>query len=220
MSKQLSGQRPPVKQAQRRERREGIRRRDQEQVAAKRKRNIIIAIIIACVVIVGAVVGTIALFGGLSPSDNNGVSTKGASQLAPPIDNVQCNVNEQLAFHVHAHVSMYIDGQNIPLPAQIGITNTCFYWLHTHDTSGIIHIESPIETTFTLGTFLKLWRHEFSQLQYQNQLSSTEGWKVYIDGKPYTGDFNTIALKPHTLITLAYNSPNVSPDTVYNWGGL
>lgn len=220
MSKQLSGQRPPVKQAQRRERRQEIRRRDQEQVAAKSKRNVIIAIIVACIVIIGCVVGTIALLGGLSPAPNNGISTTGSSQLAPPVGNIQCNVNEQLAFHIHAHLSIYINGQNIPLPAQIGITNTCFYWLHTHDTSGIIHMESPIQTTFTLGTFLQLWREQFSQLQYLNQLSATDGWKVYIDGKPYSGDFNKIALKPHELITLAYNSPNISPDTVYNWGGL
>jgi hypothetical protein len=220
MSKQVSGQRQPVRQTQRRERREEIRRRDQEQIATKRKRNIIIAGIIAGVVIIGAVVGAIALFGGLSPSTNNNISTTGTSQTAPPIGNVQCNVNEQLAFHIHAHLSIYIDGQSVALPAQIGITNTCYYWLHTHDTSGIIHMESPIQTIFTLGTFLQLWRHQFSQLQYQNQLSSTEGWKVYIDGKPYTGDFNKIELKAHELITLAYNSPNVKPDTVFNWGQL
>jgi len=220
MSKQVSGQRQPVRQAQRRERREEMRRRDQEQIATKRKRNIIITMVIVCVVIIGAVVGAIALFGGLSPSTNNNISTTGTSQMAPPVNNVQCNVNEQLAFHIHAHLSMYIDGQSVPLPGQIGITNTCYYWLHTHDASGIIHMESPIQTTFTLGTFLQLWRHEFSQLQYQNQLSSTEGWKVYIDGKPYTGDFNKIDLKAHELITLAYNSPNVKPDTVFNWGQL
>ncbi len=220
MSKQLNGQRPPVRQAQRREHREEMRRRDQAQVEAKRKRNIMITIVISCIVIVGAVVGTIALFGGLSPAPNNGISTTGSNQLAPPIDNVQCNVNEQLAFHIHAHLSMYINGQSIPLPALIGITNTCFYWVHTHDTSGIIHIESPIQAKFTLGTFLQLWREQFSQLQYQNQLSSTEGWKVYIDGKPFNGDFNKIELKAHELITLAYNSPNIKPDTVFNWGQL
>jgi hypothetical protein len=220
MSKQLSGQRPPVKQAQRRERREEMRRRDQAQVAANQKRKVIIAII-AGFLVLGGIIGAIALFGGFSSSSpNNGISTTGSSQLAPPVNNVQCNVNEQLAFHIHMHLSTYINGQNVALPAQIGITNTCFYWLHTHDTTGIIHIESPVQDKFTLGTFLQLWREQFSQLQYPNQLSSTEGWKVYIDGKPYNGDFNQIELKAHQLITLAYNSPNVQPDTVYNWGQL
>lgn len=220
MSKQLSGQRSPVRQAQRRERREETRRREQAQVAAKQKRKIIIISVIASIAVIGAIIGIIALSGNFSPSPNNGVSTTGSSQLAPAVNNIQCNINEQLAFHIHAHLSIYINGQNVPLPANVGITNTCFYWVHTHDTSGIIHIESPVQDKFTLGTFFQLWREQFSQLQYPNQLSSTEGWKVYIDGKPYSGDFNQIELKAHQLITLAYNSPNVQPDTVYNWGQL
>ena len=44
--------------------------------------------------------------------------------------------------------------------------------------------------------------------------------QAYVDGKPYKGDFHKIPLKAHTLITLAYNSPNVKPDTTYNWNGL
>ena len=67
MSKQLSGQRPPVKQAQRRERREEMRRRDQAQVAANQKRKVIIAII-AGFLVLGGIIGAIALFGGFSSS--------------------------------------------------------------------------------------------------------------------------------------------------------
>ena len=219
MSKQLSGQRPPARQAQRRERPEEMWRRDLAQARAKQKRKALIVGSIATIAIIG-IIGAIAFFGGFSPSSNNEISTKGASQLAPTVDNTQCNVNEQLAFHIHVHLSTYINGQNVPLPALIGITNTCYYWLHTHDTSGIIHIESPVQDKFTLGTFFRLWREQFSQLQYQNQLSSTEGWQVYVDGKPYSGDFNQIELKAHQLITLAYNSPDIKPDTIYNWGQL
>ncbi len=172
MSKQLSGQRQPVRQTQRRERREEMRRQQQERLATKRKRKVIIKVFIACVV------------------------------------------------HNHAHLSIYIDGKNVPLPAQVGITNNCFYWLHTHDTTGVIHMEAPKPVKLTLGTFLQLWRDQFSRLQYQDQLSSTTGWTVYLDGKPYNGDFNKIELKSHELITLAYNSPNVKPDIVYSWNGL
>lgn len=215
MSKQLSGQCPPAKQTQRRERREEMQRRDQAQLAAKRRRNIMIIGIVICASIVGAVAGSMAFMSALSPSP-----TTNTNQLAPPVGNIQCDAAEQLAFHTHAHLSIYIDGKNVQLPAQVGITNTCFYWLHTHDATGIIHMESPKAIQLNLGTFLQLWRDRFSQLQYPNQLSSTAGWTVYIDGKPYHGNFNTIELKAHKLITLAYNSPNAQPDTVYNWNGL
>ena len=65
---------------------------------------------------------------------------------------------EQLAYHVHAHLQVFVDGQPRVLPAGIGIpqpvsqqtpegpfvgSGRCFYWMHTHTTDGIIHIESP-----------------------------------------------------------------------------
>ncbi|HKR74492.1 MAG TPA: hypothetical protein VJR94_10330, partial [Candidatus Nitrosocosmicus sp.] len=44
------------------------------------------------------------------------------------------------------------------VPAGIGIIpNECIFWLHTHDDSGIIHVEAPYETSFSLGQFLQVW---------------------------------------------------------------
>jgi hypothetical protein len=46
----------------------------------------------------------------------------------------------------------------IVVPGNIGIIpGKCIYWLHTHDDTGTIHIESPIEKTFTTGQFLNIW---------------------------------------------------------------
>jgi hypothetical protein len=216
MSKQLSDQCQPVRQTQHRESGEEIRHQQQEHFATKRKRKVMMKVVIACIAIVGSVVGYTSLMLTLFPPTN----TDSANQLAPPVGNIQCDATEQLAFHNHVHLSIYINGKNVSLPAAIGITDNCFYWLHTHDTRGIIHMEAPKSVTLTLGTFLQLWRDQFSQLQYQNQLSSTTGWTVYVDGEPYQGDFNKIELKSHELITLAYNSPNAKPDKVYNWNGL
>jgi hypothetical protein len=218
MTKQLSDQRPPVKQApQRQEQREKTRRQNMAQLATKRKRNFIIIGTVTCIIIVGVLIGITTTMNALSSSNN---ATSDVNQLAPPVDNIRCDAAEQLAFHIHAHISIYINGKDVPLPAQVGITNTCFYWLHTHDTSGVIHMEAPQVVTLHLGTFLKMWLDQFPQLQYPTQLSSTTGWKVYINGKPYNGNFNAIQLKAHELITLAYNTPNVVPDTVFNWNGL
>jgi hypothetical protein len=216
MAKQLTRQHQPVKQqTARRERREETRRQDQVRLATKRRRNIVIAAAIACVVVIGSVIGFTALTAKSSSSPS-----ASDTPLAPSVGNIRCDAAEQLAFHIHAHLSISIDGKAVPLPAQIGITNNCFYWMHTHDASGIIHMEAPKQVQLKLGTFLELWRQQFSQLQYQNQLSSTAGWTVYVNGKPYNGDFNDIVLAPHQLITLAYNSPNAKPDTTFNWGQL
>jgi len=142
----------------------------------------------------------------------------------PAVDGINCDRLEQTAYHVHAHVSIYISGQPFAIPQYVGIApdGSCFYWLHTHNTDGILHIEAPAKTTPTLGNFLDVWDSHFSTLGtgYPIQLADPSNWKVWVDGKPFTGNFRNIALQAHELITLAYNSPNVKPDTTYAWNGL
>lgn len=140
----------------------------------------------------------------------------------PPVNSISCDQGEHTEFHIHAHLTMYINGKPSLLPPGVGIAPdlSCFYWLHTHDSSGVIHIEAPKGASFTLNDFLQIWSSHFQSLGFPKELDSSKGWKVYVDGKPYTGDFRSIPLRAHTLITLAYNSPNIKPDTTFNWGGL
>jgi hypothetical protein len=68
------------------------------------------------------------------------------------IDNIKCEVIEHLTFHIHAHLDIFINGKPYIVPSQIGIVpNKCLYWMHTHDDTGVIHIESPENRNFTLG---------------------------------------------------------------------
>jgi hypothetical protein len=84
---------------------------------------------------------------------------------------VECHTFEQFAYHVHAHLFIYLDGVGRPVPALIGIPGgqsgfaSCYYWLHTHDQSGIIHIESPDRRTFTLGQFFDVWGEPLGRTQ-------------------------------------------------------
>ena len=140
----------------------------------------------------------------------------------PPVDGISCDSGEHPDVHIHANLTIYIDGKQTALPAGIGIApdNSCIYWLHTHNTDGMIHIEAPAGSSFTLNNFLDIWSGHFSQLGYPSELNQTAGWQVYMDGKPFTGDFHTIPLHAHTVITLAYHSPGVHPNTNINWNGL
>jgi len=216
MNKQVT--RRPKKQDLRKERRdEQIRREAERKRAEKRRRITIISVIVAVLVVAGAIV-TYVVYANSQPQSS-------AQQIVnpnyPPVDNVYCDKQEQTAFHIHAHLTMYINGQALPLPAQIGIASdqSCLYWLHTHDTTGVIHIEAPANHSFTLGDFLDEWSNQFSTLGYPPQLDQT-GWQVYVNGKPYNGDFHKIPLAAHTLITMAYNTSHVTPDATYNWNGL
>ncbi len=142
-----------------------------------------------------------------------------------PIDGVYCDANEQLSYHIHAYLQIYIDGANVPLSQGIGIapgtTPSCLYWLHTHDTSGVIHIESPTTRVYTLKQFFDIWQSfSSSTITYPTQLSSSTGWTIYVNGKQVTSDFSHLQLNAHDIITLGYNSPGIKPVTTYAWQGL
>jgi len=221
-----------TKQDRRRERREEQLRQAAAQRRARRRRTVI-GVIIGVVVVAVAIV-SFAVFANRNAQSSTTATqsvpttaptsvptnTDAQSSLAPAVDNVLCNSSEQLAYHIHAHLSIYINGKAVPVSEAIGINTSCIYWLHTHDTSGIIHIESPTQKTYTLGNFFDLWKQQFSQLQYPTQLDQSSGWQAYVNGKLYNGDFRTVPLQTHTLITLAYQSPGIKPDTVFNWGDL
>ena len=211
--------RPQTKQQRRQDRREE-QKRQQVVKAAGKNRRIIIGIISALVVVALAVTIYILAQQGTGPAGTTSIASDNPAY--PSIDGIPCQNNEQLNYHVHAHLTIYVNGQNFPLPTNLGIASdqSCFYWLHTHDSSGVIHIEAPSERTFTLNTFFQEWSARFPQMTYPTELDSTAGWVVYVDGKPYTGDFHSITLVAHKLITLAYNSPGIKPDTTYAWQGL
>jgi hypothetical protein len=147
-----------------------------------------------------------------------------ASTTAPgtKIDGViECAPLEQLAYHIHIHLQVYVDGQSRSIPAAIGLLgpvyeNTpygrfygaqkCYYWLHTHASDGIIHVESPTKRIYTLGIFFDEWRQPLSS----DQVATAHG-KVtaFLNGKPWTKSLRDIPLDPHNQIQLDVGSPIV-----------
>ena len=97
-----------------------------------------------------------------------------------PSTGVGCDASEQVVYHIHAHLSVFVNGAARQVPAAIGIpgaqaqntptgpfiaSGSCFYWLHTHAADGIIHIESPVQRTYTLGDFFDIWGQPLSTSQ-------------------------------------------------------
>jgi hypothetical protein len=212
MSKQVTRQ-----QSRQERRREEQRRREEERLrAAKAKRNFTIGAILGGVLVLAIAVSVYFFF--IAPSSNAQGQTS-TNPNFPPVDNISCDNLEQTAVHYHVHVTLYIKGSQVPIPQQVGIApdGSCYYWLHTHDTTGVVHIEAPRGRDFTLGNFFHIWGEQFPQLQYPLQLEQSSDWQVYLDGQRYKGDFHNMILKSHMLITLAYQSPGIQPDTTYNW---
>lgn len=224
--KGMTGQAQGQSQAQNRKpaSRAAQRSAKQQQRAQQLKDDRRAGLITLICILAAAVVGG-GLIGGLILYNNNNANTAVSAPVNPAypaVDGISCDAGEQLAYHIHAHVSIYIDGTRTSVPQDVGIApdGSCYYWLHTHDTSGVIHIESPTQKDYLLGNFFDEWSQRFSSLGYPSELDLTSGWQVWVDGKPYSGDFHNIPLTAHKLITLAYNSPGVKPDTTYAWNGL
>ena len=63
------------------------------------------------------------------------------------------------AYHIHSQLTIKLpDGTTAEVPPNIGISQKCMYWLHTHDPDGQLHVEAPDETLATLADFLEIWR--------------------------------------------------------------
>ncbi|KEO81911.1 hypothetical protein [Tumebacillus flagellatus] len=141
-------------------------------------------------------------------------SNEGTASAAPEIDNIACQSMEGATQHNHAHLAIFNNGQRVEVPANIGILpgNNCMYWLHTHDNTGELHIESPVSRDFTLGNFFDIWKQPLDQTHVLSY-SNGSPLKVYVDGKPFDGDPRTIQLKSHTMITLEVGPNFVEPAT-------
>ena len=95
-----------------------------------------------------------AVFGQDDQSNNNDTFRT----ISTNISGITCDKVEHLVYHNHTKLVIKIQNETQNIPAGIGIIpNDCIFWLHTHDDSGIIHVESPIKTAFSLDQFLKVW---------------------------------------------------------------
>jgi hypothetical protein len=169
-----------------------------------------------------------------------GVPVPTAADLAPgaagtgggSVDGIQCLGTEQLLFHIHAHLTIFVKGVARRVPFGIGITkgqvqNTpqgqfiggggCFYWLHTHAADGIVHIESPQQRTFTLGNFFDVWNQKLSPQQVGPAIGPVT---AFYNHQLYQGNPRDIPLNAHAQIQLNVGTPLIAPETVSFPGGL
>lgn len=125
--------------------------------------------------------------------------------------------------HFHPHLDILVDGKAVPVPANIGIdaTTGAMSELHTHDTSGVVHIESPAkDDRYTLGQLFVEWDVRLDRTHLGGLVSSGERTiAAYVDGKRFRGDPARIELLPHRQIALLYGTPKqqVDPPARYDF---
>ena len=152
-------------------------------------------------------------FPGTSPPD--GDSASGGQGQA--IGAIPCESGEQLAAHTHAHLLILRDGFSQTVPQYVGIPGApllskCIYWMHTHDRTGLIHVEAPRPQTFTLGQFFDIWGQPLTATQVALNPVGTGGLKAFVDGKAFAGDPRSIELKAHTQVVLEIGKQVTPPN--------
>jgi hypothetical protein len=151
------------------------------------------------------------------------LTSTSAEAMAGSVNGVRCLGAEQLLFHIHAHLTVYVKGSARRIPYGIGIpgakvqqtpagpyvgTGSCFFWLHTHAADGIIHIESPVQRTFTLGDFFDVWEQQLSSTRVG---PATGRVTAIYNGRLYLANPRDIPLTAHAQIQLDVGTPLVAP---------
>lgn len=92
------------------------------------------------------------------------------SSLDPDPISRECLDHDGLARHDHAVLKIFIDGEQELIPANIGImTDICneqgeeMHAVHTHDSSGRLHIESNEPIDIPIGVFFDIWGYHFDE---------------------------------------------------------
>jgi len=154
----------------------------------------------------GATIGKPAFAIGNSADGGNG----------SPVDGIQCEATERVTLHVHAHLALFANGVQIQIPPGIGAAQAtqCLYWTHTHDASGIIHVEapeykSPSGGPYVLGNLFDVWGEPLSRTQVTDRYKGPV--TAYVNGAEYSGDLRAIPLTAHQQITLEVGKPLVPP---------
>lgn len=131
------------------------------------------------------------------------------SQSTPELnaqESIANKTSNKIIMHIHANLSVTVNGKSLIVPNGIGINSSL--WkdhsldrfgtgqnanifglitpamspLHTHDSSGTIHVESTEYRNYTLGQFLNIWGIPLqgSKINLLTDGNSTENYDNYI----------------------------------------
>lgn len=127
---------------------------------------------------------------------------------------VPCSLGDE-TFHIHFHLSLWVNGEQIAIPGGVGFKDPieengivtdgiCLYELHTHDATGIIHVEAPAPRSYTLGQLFQVWGRPLEANHVAGFIGPV---RVFVNGTPVDGDPNALPLVAHAQIALVVGTP-------------
>ncbi|MBI3572639.1 MAG: hypothetical protein HY092_00360 [Candidatus Kerfeldbacteria bacterium] len=170
--------------------------------------------IMAGVVVVGGAVTIPLIF-----HSSRATTTKASSNRADLALVDSCTTDMATKFHIHAHLSIVIDGKAQDIPANTGLAAHCLHPLHTHDSTGVIHIESPSAKDFTLGDFFHVWKNTFStQAVLDTKIDAAHQLTVFDNGTLVASGPDTTMRDRHSYaIVVGQGAEKITPPQNYDF---
>jgi|SRR3989338_553882 len=111
------------------------------------------------------------------------------------------------AIHWHPHLTIKINGEEIKIPKDVGITPNVHYPMHTHEKDNVIHMENnrPTKKTVTLGYFFEVWGKKFSKDCIFDYCTDKGTLKMYVNEKE-NFEFEKYFMQDNDKILIEYNS--------------
>jgi hypothetical protein len=124
---------------------------------------------------------------------------------------------EGTTMHQHATVQIFVHGKEERIPTDVGINPSAgtIQSIHTHDDTGLVHLESSESREFTLGDFFGVWGVRFTPSclgAYCNE--GDNRLQVFLDGEEVTDDLQDVQLDDQTVIVVTYGTPAELPDPI------
>jgi hypothetical protein len=139
---------------------------------------------------------------------------------------------ERLAYHVHSHLDVFVNGKRVVVPAGIGIDirdravhygvladgttaygainppcpRVCISPLHTHGAYGVLHTETSLPVPNRLGQFFVEWGVRLDR-RCVGGYCRPDSIRFYVDGRPYRGDPRQILLADRREIAVVIGRP-------------
>jgi hypothetical protein len=121
-------------------------------------------------------------------------------------------------YHIHLFIGIYVNGTELALPEALGIVGagtpppsyilyaTCFYYTHTHDQTGVLHVEYPnpnntllTQPVFATSDLFNIWGITVNSMQFGQFAGSVT---VFTSGQIYRGGGNCSGNSPPAGTTL------------------
>jgi hypothetical protein len=176
--------------------------------------------------------------GNLMPNDPDATAQGGGQ--GQQVDGITPAPTMSSNYHVHAFLGLFVNGKEITIPDAIGFVNpfgdypttdkctggyintecwgSTIYDLHTHDPSGMIHMESATPTCapctmsiFTLGTLFDVWGVSVNAGPVGNFGHFQGQVTVYTSPLQYAGCAQSLCVTPSTSYSMYTGDPRTIP---------